>query len=55
MSTRTLSKELHDSGYRIVRYAKHVIWSNGVNTIPVPHSKTVSTGLYKAIMKRISL
>ena len=48
-------KELHvllmSRGYYIIRESKHHIYSNGHNTIAVPHAKDIAIGTLRDIFK----
>lgn len=53
MKTKVLGRILIEKGYWVARYSKHVIWTNGIKTVAVPHQKEVNRMLCKRIIKEL--
>ena len=53
MKFKDLHRLLMSRGYMIVRESKHHVYSNGHNTIAVPHTRVVSTGTLRDIFKML--
>jgi len=55
MKQKELIKEVERHGFVLIRQGEHKVYSNGVTTIIIPHSKTISSGLvhqtYKTLKK----
>lgn len=52
MKRREIERFLLTHGYKQVRSGKHVIWSNGNASIPVPHHTEFSKYTAKDIIKQ---
>ena len=44
---------IESKGYTLIRAKKHMVFTKGNDTIIVPRSKTISTGIIKKIMKKL--
>ncbi len=54
MKQKELIKLLASKGYSLKRNGhKHKVFSNGIKTIMVPHSRTISHGVYYSIIKMV--
>lgn len=51
MKARELLKELNQMGYKVIRSSKHIVLSNGSNTLTVPHQKEINPFLTKKILR----
>jgi predicted RNA binding protein YcfA (HicA-like mRNA interferase family) len=51
MKTKELEKILTSNGFQIIRYSKHIIWSNGKQSVAIPHQKEQNKILTKHILK----
>ena len=54
MKQKEVIKELERRGFYLVRNGSgHKVYSNGVDTVIVPHSKTISSGVVHDIYKTL--
>jgi predicted RNA binding protein YcfA (HicA-like mRNA interferase family) len=53
MRFNDLERILIESGYVLVRSSKHKIYSNGKNTVAIPHQKEVNKMMVRRILKEI--
>lgn len=51
MKYRELHRLLQEYKFFIVRYNKHIIYSNGTTNVAVPHTKIIATGTLRDIFK----
>lgn len=50
MRYKDLHRLLGSYGYEISRMSKHIIYTNGLKSLSVPHTKEVSTGTLRDIL-----
>jgi len=55
MKNRDLVRILKDKGFTLVRNNNHAIYSNGINTVPVPHHMSHSKGLVRRLLQQAGL
>lgn len=55
MKQKDLIKMLASRGYHLKRSSKHLIYSNGVHCISVPHCKEVKSHTVSIIMKQLQM
>jgi len=53
MKTKDLIKMLEDKGYRFLRNSGHKLYTNGINTIAIPHHTEVNKFLANKIKRTI--
>lgn len=53
MKYKDLERILNEMGYQFVRMSKHVIYSNGIKTVAIPHQREINRMLSKRILKEI--
>lgn len=55
MKHKEMLKILERNGYQLKRSNKHMIYTNGVNTVAVPHAKVLSIGLCRRLLQQAQL
>lgn len=55
INTKEFIRILNQNGFYMVRSNKHMIFSNGTQTVAVPHTKVVNNMLAKRLMKTFGM
>ena len=53
MKTVEFERILVDFGFSLVSSGKHRKWSNGVNTVMIPHAREINRMIAKRILREI--
>lgn len=53
MKTKDFERILKDLGFQLVRSSDHKIWSDGRQTIPIPHNKNLNKMIARRILKSL--
>lgn len=53
MRVNELERILIKRGYCLIRCSKHKVWSNGTQSVAVPHAREINRNTAKGILKQI--
>jgi hypothetical protein len=53
MKTKDFERILRELRFQLIRNSNHKIWSNGKETIPIPHKKTLNKMIARRLLKTL--